>query len=167
MFWGIVIALFLLLIALLLWMPIELCIDTKANNYYIRVKGLVTASIESHRTELLQINLKLPLYSHNFYPLRLSGKKKKKKKPDSPKKKKSRKTMSMRRMLRVIRTFRIKKFKLDLDTGDSMLNAKLYPLSALLNFYYGNIGINFEGRNELALIMQNRPIRIIKSFINF
>ena len=53
-----------------------------------------------------------------------------------------------------------------MDTGNCILNAKLYPLFALLNYYTGNFYINFQGRNQLVLLVKNRPIDIIKSLIN-
>lgn len=72
-----------------------------------------------------------------------------------------------RTMVKLVRSFRIKKFRMEIDTGDSVMNAKLYPMYAVFPFLNIDFGINFEGRNELALVIENRPIRIIRSFINF
>lgn len=58
-------------------------------------------------------------------------------------------------------------FYLNIDTGDCISNAKLYPLFAFFNYKGGNFNINFEGKNRLALHIQNRPIKIIKTFFNF
>jgi hypothetical protein len=56
---------------------------------------------------------------------------------------------------------------LDVDTGNCIQNAKLYPAFAFLNHHVGTFHINFEGRVNMVLHMQSRPINIIKSFINF
>ncbi len=53
-----------------------------------------------------------------------------------------------------------------MDTGDVVKNAKLYPAFAFLNYHVGGFNINFQGRNQLAVRLQNRPIDIIKLFIN-
>ena len=74
--------------------------------------------------------------------------------------------MSFKKMLRLTRTFKVKTFMLNIDSGDAITNAKLYPIFSLLNYRGGNFNINFEGRNQLILQLQNRPIDLIKSFIN-
>ena len=80
---------------------------------------------------------------------------------------KSKKHLSFTRIFKILKTFKTKEFYLNIDTGNCILNAKLYPLFALLNYNTGNFHINFQGRNQLVLIIKNRPIDIIKSIINF
>ena len=167
MYWGIILALILILIITLLWMPIELCIDTRSNQYYLRYGGLVKANVEGDEDEIIRLRLRVFWMQFKFYPLRKSKKEKKPKEIPKKKKKKVRDRIPDKRtMLRLMRSFRVKKFDVELDTGDSVLNAKLYPLYAVLPFTNIRFGINFEGRNELALVIENRPIRIIRSYIN-
>jgi len=68
--------------------------------------------------------------------------------------------------MRFLKSFKVKKLLLNIDTGNCILNAKLYPFFSLLNYQIGNFSINFQGRNRLALEVENRPIDIIKSIIN-
>ncbi len=75
--------------------------------------------------------------------------------------------MGFRTGLRLLKSFRIKQFLLNVDTGNCISNAKLYPVFAFLNYRVGGFNINFQGRNQLVLHIQNRPIHIIRSFINF
>ena len=159
--------LFLLLLFYLSMMPIVLFIDTKTNQYYLQVKGLVKASIESHDEELISIRLKVFFLSFYLYPLRNIGIGNKKKTLKSTEnKKKIGKRINSKKGLRMLKSFKVKRFLFDIDTGDCILNAKLYPLFAMLNYHVGGFSVNFEGRNRVELHIYSRPIYLIKSFIN-
>ena len=147
-------------------MKLILYVDTANNEFYIQAKGLVKAKIETHETELIQIKLNTLFLTFSFFPLRKSKKKKKKTKTDKTTVSK-RKIIEIQRLLRIARTFKVVQLLLDVDTGDCITNAKLYPPFAFMNYYGGQFRVNFEGRNRLLLNVHNRPIRIIKSFINF
>ena len=150
----------------LLLMKIVLHVDTANNEYYLQAKGLAKAKIESHETELIQIKFNTLFLKFKFFPLRKSKKKNKKTKTDKTTVSK-RRTIEIQRLLRIARTFKVVHLLVDVDTGDCITNAKLYPPFAFMNYYGGQFRVNFEGRNRLLLHVQNRPIRIIKSFINF
>lgn len=174
--------LFFALVLYLLFVPIILRIDTDHHQYEIQLQGLARASIEEHKKELLRIKLRVLGFRFYFYPLRkkvrtlnlskgkdhtLSTERSRGAKDDKKKKhKKDRRSLGIKKMIRLLRTFTIKKMVINLDTGDDVLNAKLYPIFGFLNYHIGTFNINFEGRNRLVLQMQNRPIYIIKSFIN-
>ena len=159
--------LFLLLLFYLSMMPIVLFIDTKTNQYYLQVKGLVKASIESHEEELISIRLKVFFLSFYFYPLRNIGLGNNKKILKSTENKKTTgKGIDLKKGLRMLKSFKVKRFLFDIDTGDCILNAKLYPLFAMLNYHVGGFSVNFEGRNRVELHIYSRPIYLIKSFMN-
>jgi len=155
--------LFLVLLYLLL-VPIELCLNTIKNQYYLQIHCLAKASIEGHKEELLQIRLKVLFMNFYFFPLKLIGTPKTKK---IEKSKPPRKRIGIKKTTRVLKSFKIKQLLVDIDTGDCLMNAKLYPVFSFINYHKERFNINFEGRNQLVLHLQNRPIRIIKSFINF
>ena len=150
----------------LLFMKLILYVDTANNEFYIQAKGLVKAKIETHDTELIQIKFNTLFLKFSFYPLRKSKKKKKNNKAYKTTLSK-RRTIEVQKLLRIARTFKVDQLLVDVDTGDCITNAKLYPPFAFLNYYGGQFSVNFENRNRLLLKVQNRPIRIIKSFINF
>ena len=158
--------LFFALMFYLLLMPVDLYIDTNSNEYYIRLKGVAKASVERHEADILRIKLHVFFMNFYFYPLTNIGLTKKKKEIKEKGDKKKRK-ISIRNFLSIIKTFKVKRLVLDIDTGDCILNAKLYPLFSFLNYHFGNFKINFEERNRMVLHVQNRPLDIIKSFINF
>ena len=157
--------LFLLFFIYLLIVPMVLCIDTTSNKYYVELKGLAKARIEKHEKELLRINVKVASLHFYFYPLREVGITKKKK-IENKKIKKKRKRIGIKKSIPILKSFKVKKLLIDIDTGDYILNAKLFPLVGFLNYKIGSFNINFEGRNQMVLYMQNRPINIIKLFIN-
>jgi len=164
MFLTILSILLVVLILYILFVPIVLCIDSTTNQYYVRAKGLAKASIENHDEELLRINLKVAFLHFYFFPLRKIGIKKRK----SIKEKntgKRHKRIGIRTLLRMLKSFKVKRLYLDIDTGNYILNARLYSMVGILNYTIGSFNINFEGRNQMALHMQNRPIDIIRSFI--
>ncbi len=156
-----------ILVTYLLLVPIILSINTQKNDYYIQLKGIAKANIEPHEEELLRIKLKVFFMTFYFFPIDEYYKRKQVKKLKSRKHKtKSRKRLSLKKGLQVLKTFKVKQFVIDMDTGDVVKNAKLYPAFAFLNYHVGGFNINFQGRNQLAVRLQNRPIDIIKLFIN-
>lgn len=167
MFLSVVFILLFLLILYFLFVPIDLFIDTGSNKYYLQLKGLAKVYLEGHNEEVIRIKLMTLFMKFYFYPLRKRGiTKKKSQKKEITRKKKS-KGMELKKGIKVLRSFKVKRVLVELDTGNCITNAKLYPAFAFLNHHVGAFSINFEGRNRLAIHLQNRPIKIIKSFINY
>lgn len=156
--------LILILIVGVLFTPLELFINTAENEYYIKAKGLMKISVEADAKELILLRLKLPFYNYKIYPLKASFKPKKLK---GTKQKKGKNKFNSINVLQILKSFKVKLFRLDLDTGDYVRNAQLWSAYPILNQFPGRININFEGKNELLLSLQNRPIYIIRTFINF
>lgn len=165
MVFAIILLIIILVIVCLLFIPINIYINTKSNQYYAELKGLVRASIEPDEQELFRIKLMVPFKDFYFFPLRVWNTPKEKGK-EIKKGSKSWKRFTPQTILRLIKSFKIKKWNIDLDTGNCITNAKLYPLFTFLNYHFGGFHINFEGRNHALLLVRNRPIYIIKSFIN-
>ena len=161
---------FMLLVAYLLLMPIIVSINTEKNEYFIQLKGIARASIEPDEDEIIRIKFKVFFMKFYFFPIDefIKRNKAKKEKPKIPKthKVKRKKHLGINRGLQFLKTFKVKQFTIDLDTGDVIQNAKLYPAFAFLNYYKGGFNINFEGRNRLVVQLQNRPIDLISVFIN-
>lgn len=160
MLWVILILLLISIIIYLLFARLSLVIDTSTNRYFLELQGIGSINAEKDATEILKLRMHIFFLDFNFYPLRPDKKKK-------IKKKKSRFPLTIKQSYRLIKSFKIKRFYLDVDTGDCITNAKLYPVFSLLNFRKRQFNINFNGRNKLVLHIQNRPINIIKSYINF
>ncbi len=170
MVWIIVLMVLLLALTYLLLAPIVLHIDTATDQYYVNLKGLAKATLIKEEKEFLKVKLTVLFMNFNFYPLRkigssTSSEKKQKKKLRARGRKKKR-SMSVRTAFRLLKSFKVKKFLIDIDTGDYVMNAKLYPIFTYLDHRFGGFYINFKGHNRLLIHMYNRPITLIKSFIN-
>jgi hypothetical protein len=159
---AVILFVLLSLVLYLLLIPIVLNIDTISNEYHLRVKGLAKASIEQHDTEIFRIKIRAFLTNFYVYPLK---KKQPKKKPKEQQIHKYKKKLGPKKVLRLFRTFKVKRFYMDLDTGNCITNAKLYPVFAILNYKVGAMNINFQGRNELVLRIENRMIYIVKELL--
>ena len=152
-----------LLLGMILFMPITLCIDTDKELYYLRLKGLFKMSMEADKMEVIRIRVHTVFKDFYYYPLR---KKKSRKKKSKKIKLKRKKRFSMTKILRVLKSFKLRKFNLDIDTSNCITNARLYPLFAFLNHKYGGFNINYEGRIKVLIYIENKPLRLLRSFIN-
>ena len=164
MLWIVLGILFIFIVLYVLFLPLDLIINTIQNQYYIRAGVLAKARFTVDENYLFRIELRTLGIPHTIYPLR---KQKRIKKKTIAKKGKSRfKWSYMKTAVRLIRSFELKRFSLQLDTGNCITNAKLYPVFAYFNYLGSDLQVNFKGENQLHLHLQNRPIRIVKSFIN-
>ena len=155
--------LFLLLVIYLLFIPVVLLVNTKSNQYYIHLQGLAKLNVEPHKEDLIKIKLKVLFLNFSFYPLKKDIKSPEKKKTTKIKKKKR---MSLQTAYKLLKSFKVKQCLIKIDTGNCITNAKLFPVFYFLNYKIGRFNINFDGKNELVLCLRNRPIYILKSFIN-
>ncbi|MEC7263719.1 MAG: hypothetical protein VXW38_08255 [Bacteroidota bacterium] len=147
----------------LLFVPIQIYIDTDAAQYFFRLKGLLKFSLEPDEKEIIRARMRFLWKDRSFYPLARSLKPKKQ--PDKKKQKSSRRKFGIWKIFRVLKSFEVREFICDLDTGDYIINAKMYPVFTFLNRYRGHFNINFQDRNHLLVDLRNRPIWIIKAIV--
>ncbi|WP_243472712.1 hypothetical protein [Winogradskyella sp. MH6] len=149
----------------LLLMPMILVIDTNNEQYYIQLKGLARADVIKDDKEIFIIRLKLFFLKFYIHPLK-AKKEKKSETSKAIKVDKKTKKLSFRTVIRIIKSFKVTQFYMNIDTGDCIANSKLYPVFSFLNYQFGGFHVNYKGQNTLVLAVENRPIRIIKSFFN-
>ncbi len=81
--WALILlGLLFLLVVGSLWIPIEVCMDTVSQQYFVRLKGLVKASIEPNGEELIRITLHVFFRKFYFYPLQKMFSEQPKKEPN-------------------------------------------------------------------------------------
>lgn len=160
---SIFLAIFIAFILGLLFLPIIIFIDTTTNEYYLQLKGIFKIDFEKHDLEIFRLKIKILFFNFYFYPLK-SKTFKKDKKAIKHKLEKPKKHLPLSKVLRVIKSFKVKTFLINIDTGNCILNAKLYPLFAFLNYSKGNYSINFQGQNQFILVLENKPINILISY---
>jgi len=152
-----------MIVTYILLLPIVIYINTVTNEYFVQLKGLMKINIEEDKNELICIRMRIFFMNFMFYPLKISSLK-----TNGFQKRKNKQIgLGFKYFYRILSSFRVRQFLLQMDTGNFIMNAKLYPVFYVLNQRYGGFQINFEGNNQLVLQIQNRPICIIKSIINF
>mgnify|MGYP006291398863 CR=1 FL=1 len=169
------ILLFLLAIAFwIVFIPFSFYINTNKHIYRFRIPGLICLQWLSHepaitfRIWVFFIPIKVNL-------LKIAGKKRKtKKKKDKAgkKKKKNKKSPGKKVLFRLFRNmlrgFSLKKFDIVMDTGDFMLNARMYSYIPFINSRKNvNIQINFEDRNSLIFLLKGYVFKMLYALIVF
>lgn len=163
---GILLGLLFLLLALILFDPIELCIDTRREDYHLRWSGLGSARLTGSLDDPV-LRVWVLGWRRRFHLLDGAGG------ADEPGPEKKRKASKRRRpdwfdrrmMLRLLRTFRVRRFSLQLDTGDYAANALLHPLFGLLSRRGGQWRIVYGGPSELDLRVTNRGWDVLIAFL--
>lgn len=168
MFWIILVSLIMFVIMWLLIAPIYLRIiwtDTY-QLFQLEWLGVFRASLLPITDEwyfqirVLCFQKKWPIFNWLFQPAKPSQSKTKKKK-----KRQSKHPMQMAR--RIWRSFRLIRFQMNIDLDDYVLNAYLFPLFLLANRKKKlEWNINFNGKNELLLITENRLSRLLYAFFS-
>lgn len=90
-----------------------------------------------------------------------------------PRANKKRPPMALKRILslakNLFQAMKIRHFRLDWDTGDFVANAQLYPLFHALSNRKRQLAINFNGREELEILLQTRlwylTRAVLRSFV--
>ena len=153
------------IIALLGWLvitPVQLILHSTTHEYKLKWGWLLKAQLILLSDDLL-ISIGLPFYRKDFYPLHPTPSSKSMQKPKKDKRKASKKgpRIPLKTIKSILKTFKVRQFKLELDTDNYLTNAYLYPLFHYLDRGKGEWHINYNGRFELHLEMDNRPIRIL------
>ena len=152
------------IVIMLLWVllaPLSLRIDTYLNEYYIRWRGIGKVEVLFIQDNVI-LHLRIGPYQKDFYALHLIEKvdgKKAPKKTRAPAKKQGRK-ISFPRMRRILKSFTIKEFQMEIDTDNYVWNAWLFPLFYAIKPLRYSVSVNFQGRNEIRLFLENQVWKI-------
>lgn len=170
MFWLLLLGLLVFLLLWLLIAPIYLWIEwtPAGRGVEIHWKGVIRLGLLPVAEEWrVQIRL---LFFRREWPLFELLTKTSKQKPQQEAAPKAKSWRRIKHPLRLVqdlwRSFRLHRLYLDLDTDDYILNAYLFPLFRTTNpGGRVNWAINFQGRNEIYLLIENRLYRLLYAFI--
>lgn len=158
MTWLIIIIVFIGLLIWILFSPVIILIDTRVPSVKLKWSGIGSVRIWCDEEWLLTFRIFFVQKVINLQRLKKTPEKKRNKN------KKRKRNIPAHRLIRLIKTFRIKKWKLALDTGDYVSDARLFPLN-YAPYLWGNIHINFNEENYLFLEITNRPWKIFYAMI--
>jgi hypothetical protein len=165
--------LLLLTIVWLLWSKLVICINSYQGRYYCTYGGLITVS-PVEQDDRIFIWVKVPFYTFRIDPQRSKKKTDKavpgkpdRKKPTTGKGRKLRMTFYLRILVDALKTFTIRRFQLDLDTGDFVLNAQLTPVVVALNRGGARVQVNYHGHTNLWIVIENQLVRLVPLAFRF
>ncbi len=158
----------LVLLGIVLWLllaPITVNVNTWNNDFSINWTGIARASLGLKERELL-IRLRVFFWRRDFFPLRASPKKPGRKKPKPKKGGRSRwRPFSMKRARKLMEAVHVRQFRFELDTGDYVSNAYLYPMAYFLSSPTRQLSVNFADRTNVQLQIEIRLIRVLRALI--
>jgi hypothetical protein len=167
---GLFAGVLLAIIAWLLWAPIRLKIDTRSGVYRVEWSRVVSADwLPEQGLDVIEIRVffwkrKIALYRANGKKKKAGAPKPAKKHDEKPVKKTRR--LSRQSIRKILQTFEVRRCHLTLDTGDYLWNAWLFPVFWFVRKPNVRVRINFQGENELSLLVQNRLGRILWALVS-
>jgi len=165
-----VLTVFLAAICWLLWAPIRLEINTWKGIYQVEWAGLGMLNwLPEEGLDVIEV--KLFFWKKRFEISKMQPKQRRSTiKPDSIKNKAVKKSKSgfsrWRLVKKIARTFKVRHCRLWIDTGDYLWNAWLFPLGWLMRKPNVGVWINFQGKNEGSLLVENRLGRVLWAVIS-
>lgn len=155
----IILTLILWLIIWILFAPLYINISTRNDEYQVGLSGLFRIYLDKDQGFA-------PYFKSPIATFPIKSKTRKKTRKSKPKKRTKRSTdvPGLIKLTRaVLGSFRIKRFEVEIDSGDCITNAYLIALLSPI----GGFRINDQGKNNLALTIRNRPIRIAWPIVRY
>ena len=167
--------LLLLLLPVFCWVligSITFIFDTSTNEYSIKLVGGVAINLLTRGGRFF-ITIKVPFYQKMIDVeksiLDAYGNGKSLKTKGGKIKKKANFRLFEQRIkknwLSVLRTFKVREFRLNLDTDNYITNSLLFPLAYFAQRKGYQIGINYLGRQDVSIVVQNRLARILLALL--
>jgi hypothetical protein len=162
----IIVILVLVLLCWLLFSPFQLELDTATSSARFTWWGIGAASVWYEEGWWMYFRI---LFVHKKMRLNKrrgenTGRRGKKRRNDADRRRGSKKQFPFYKMVNCVKTFRIREWKLSIDTGDYSLNARLYPLNFVPGFQH-HLDINFMDRNDCSITIVNAPWKILYAFL--
>lgn len=156
------------MVSVVLISPLVIWIDSAKNEYEVRWKGIGRMIMVPDQDKLFILRLRIFFLEWRFLPFSSSGiqqREKSKEKGSTAAEPVMGRKISLRTLLRMLRSFHVQELEVEVDTGDYVRNAYLYPL-----FYFLSDGrkqwlVNYKGINRIRMVIQNRPIRMLYAAI--
>jgi len=160
------------LLGLVLWLPVEVEVDTNTDVYRICWKGIFGLRAEPGE-DRWRLFFQIFFVEKEWRP-GATKKPVKKPEPSKPARKKQKQPLSPRRAWQLFKNMlhvvELRHCRISWDTDDYTRNAVLFPLFFLLSKGKRRLAINFNGRQELQFLLQTRPYRlagaVLRTFIH-
>lgn len=162
MLWMLLVILILLPVCWVLLAPFEISVDTRILQAAFRWRTIGNALLVFENDKWM-LQIKIFFFRKQWELEKLLFKKREKKKKNKPKSRRSG-TKKIKKMARLLKTFRISYLQAAIDTGDSAVNALLYPVYSS-SYVRAHLKINFADENYLVIKIRNAPWKLIYAFM--
>lgn len=153
----IILCLFFLPVAALMFLPLTLVVNTNQNKYNISQPGIFRVDLLWHKDALPKLSFRVL-----FFKFKINAAKGKKRVPTKERKRSVRKIKKpLWLMKKILRKIHLKRFYADIDTGDFPLNAQLIPVCNSLGHPNVDININFFNTNRVDIKVMAFPYELI------
>jgi len=166
--WIILILILVSLTIILLVTPIDISINSDEVEFVRGRYGLVRIGVKKNSEDFIAVVLSVPFARFTVYPREKKEKKKEPGKSDAGNNKRSVRSKFDRIKLltnigcEVITRFKIRRFYLDIDTGNVISNAYLFPLFFMVgNKPHMELNVNYNNNFYLVLDARNNLLNII------
>lgn len=159
--WVIGLSIVAALIAAFLLLPVELEANSEKSVYRAGIRRIIDIRLLPEQ-EGWKWGLRIGWWKRE-YQLGLLAERKPSKtaKPRRKKKWSLRPAAVWKKGRRLLGSFRVRRFFINLDTDDFILNAYLYPIFSLLNGKNRRLAINFEGQTVVDVFLTSRVWRVL------
>ena len=165
MWWVIILLSFIiLLVTFLLLTPIIFELDSETGQFELRIAGIAKANLILE--DQLWLQFRVLIFKFRIDPFKPG----KKKPQEEIKRKKNRKKISFKALATkssaLVQSFHIRKFHCDMDSGNFLLNSWLYHVFHFIDPSHRHWNINFIGRTNIALTIENNLLRLIRAMLS-
>ena len=175
MIWFLAVLAFLLgMLLFILICPFYFTLNTKAGIFEVKAFTIIKAKILFPEKDLFLIRITTPVKNFEINPVEKISEKKskpKKKKAEKPKKKKKPFNVQFNNLKRavkeIVRSFKVHYFKMNIDTGNYMINGVLIPVFVNISKNNLDLKVNFNSEFYLSAKIRNNLIRIIYPVTKF
>ena len=174
MTWIIILGVLIIAFAWLLIAPLYLYVSTSESRYEAGLTGIFKVLITMEENGLPAFTGKIFFITFNIPVFKFRKKKIKASTPKKSKKKARKLTRKRLRLImtiiwKIIRSFKLRQFKLNIDTTDVIWNAYLIPVFSFAHRDNIQLSVNYEDKNEFILHFENNLgriiIQVVSSFI--
>ncbi|MCG8699773.1 MAG: hypothetical protein MI922_17090 [Bacteroidales bacterium] len=156
---------FFILLATILWLPIVIEASSTRNYYGVKIPFIFTVKYEHGIDKFpgiyilgFRIKFKSKDMFHKFQKNVINNE------PAKPKKKRN-KGLQPKKVVGIIssvaKSFRIKRFNINIDTGDFVLNSYLYPIPQFISHPKINVNINYENQVDIDAKVFTRMYNLV------
>ena len=157
----IILVIILILLAWPLVAPFQLIIDSEMGKVEFHWKSIGRIGLWANEEAILLLKVNIGCFHRTWKPLEWQSKPQNNQPKKVKKKRKSNiQNLPFQLIYQLLSTFRVRYFRLDLDTDDFVLNSYLYPFAFTLQRMGWQVSINYAGRSYFTCCVENQLARI-------